>query len=99
MANENENLFELLKANEKRRLIINNLIENIKKEYGYVCFASRPLREGDYYETIDQKRSKTGYVSIIDIPVDLGIKETAVAILEAEYARLVSEFESYNITK
>lgn len=99
MKNNNIDLFELLKRNERRRQTISNLLENIKNDYPILCFSARPLRDGDYWESIDQKRTKTGYLPMIDLPTDLGLKKAVVSMLEAEQERLIQEFESYKITK
>lgn len=99
MENGNINLFELLKANERRREVLSELLNRANTDMPTLCFATRPLREGDYWETIDQKRSRTGYVPMIDVPTDLGLKEAVIALLQAEYDRLMNEFNSYTINK
>jgi len=99
MNNDNIDLFELLKANERRRATIVELLNRIKTDMPTLCFAARPLREGDYWETIDQKRTRTGYVPMIDLPLDLGLKEDVLSRLEAEHERLLQEFNSYTIKK
>lgn len=96
MGKSNDDIFELMAANKKRRDTITALLSNIEA-LPHLCFAKKRLRDGDYW-TMEGKRT-TGTIQIMDLPEDLGLKESAITTLKAEFTRLQKEFNSYTINK
>jgi len=76
------------------QLIISNV-----EFYPNLCLIKFPLRDGDYWENVGVGKKKSGSVPYIDLPTDLGLKESVIATLTNEYDQLRAKLESFKISK
>jgi hypothetical protein len=98
MEKSNDNLFELMTANKKRRNAIQEVLSGMEK-YPHLGFTKKRLKEGDFWEVFEVGKKTMGTIMIMDLPEDLGLKETVIRLLNEEYDRLQKEFDSYTIKK
>ena len=96
MKKTNDNIFETLAENKRRRDIITSIL--LKTEaLPHLSFSKKRLRDGDFWSG-DGAITK-GTIMIMDLPEDLGLKEMVIAALKSEFDRLQKEFDSYTINK
>jgi hypothetical protein len=92
---ENEDIFELLAENKKRREAIIRFLKDTEV-YPYLMIGKKPAEKGDFYEP---EKKKTGAIVCVDLPTDLGLKKLIINTLKKEHDRLLTEFNSYTIKK
>lgn len=96
MGKSNDNIFEILAENKRRRDVISAMLLETEA-LPHLCFSKKRLRDGDCWNG-EGSRTK-GSIMIMDLPEDLGLKEVVISMLKAEFDRLQNEFDSYTINK